>query len=50
MTTVPTGAWHAIVQVQSEMRGTQLYYRKPTATEIEVQAGLARTRGASGIV
>ena len=44
------GRWHAIVQVQSEMRGTQLYYRKPTATEIEVQAGLALTRGASGIV
>ena len=44
------GRWHAIVQVQSEMRGTQFYYRKPTATEIEVQVGLALTRGASGIV
>lgn len=44
------GRWHAIVQVHSEMRGTQFYYRKPTATEIEVQASLALTRGASGIV
>jgi len=48
------GRWHAIVQVQSETRegnGEQgLYYRKPTAGEISVQAGLALARGASGIV
>ena len=48
------GRWHAIVQVQSETREGNceqgLYYRKPTAGEISVQAGLALARGASGIV
>lgn len=45
-----SGRWHAIVQVQSEVRGTKVYYRKPTAGEIRLQAGLALSRGASGIV
>ena len=47
------GRWHAIVQVHSETRGLgsgSPYYRKPTAGEISVQAGLALSRGASGIV
>ena len=48
------GRWHAIVQVQSEIRvgksGSGVYYRKPTAGEIRVQVGLALARGASGIV
>lgn len=44
------GRWHAIVQVQSEVRGDQVYYRKPSAAEISVQVGLALTRGAAGIV
>ena len=45
-----SGRWHAIVQVQSEMRAGRVYYRKPTAAEIRLQAGLALSRGASGIV
>ena len=45
-----SGRWHAIVQVQSEMRGTQVYYRKPTPAEIRLQVGLGLSRGASGIV
>ena len=44
------GRWHAVVQVQSEVRGTKIYYRKPSAAEISVQVGLALTRGAAGIV
>ena len=48
------GRWHAIIQVHSETRdgnGEQgLYYRKPTAGEISVQAGMALARGASGIL
>lgn len=44
------GRWHAIVQVQSEIRGEKVYYRKPVAAEISVQAGLALTRGAAGII
>ncbi|NKB70382.1 MAG: hypothetical protein GKR89_25200 [Candidatus Latescibacteria bacterium] len=48
------GRWHAIVQVQSEERHGNgfdgFYYRKPTGAEIRLQAGLALTRGASGIV
>jgi hypothetical protein len=48
------GRWHAIVQVQSEWRqGLGLegfYYRKPTAAEISLQAGLALSRGASGVI
>ena len=45
-----SGRWHAIVQVQSEVRGTQVYYRKPTPAEIRLQVGLGLSRGASGIV
>lgn len=45
-----SGRWHAILQVQSEMRDGKAYYRKPTAAEIRLQAGLALSRGASGIV
>ncbi|MFT5087204.1 MAG: hypothetical protein ACI906_002696 [Candidatus Latescibacterota bacterium] len=45
-----SGRWHAIVQVQSEERDDRVYYRKPTAAEIRLQAGLALTRGAGGIV
>ena len=44
------GRWHAIVQVQSETRGEKVYYRKPSPAEISVQAGLALSRGAAGIV
>lgn len=45
-----SGQWHAIVQVQSEVRGARAYYRKPAAAEIRLQVGLALSRGASGIV
>ncbi len=45
-----SGRWHAIVQVQSEVRAGKVYYRKPTAAEIRLQAGLALSRGAAGIV
>ena len=45
-----SGRWHAIVQVQSEVRGTQVYYRRPTPAEIRLQVGLGLSRGASGIV
>jgi len=45
-----SGRWHAIVQVQSEVRDGKVYYRKPTAAEIRLQAGLALSRGAAGIV
>ncbi len=44
------GRWHAIVQVHEEEREEGLYYRRPTAAEIRVQAGLALARGAAGIV
>ena len=48
------GRWHAIVQVQSEERHGKgfdgFYYRQPTPAEIRLQAGLALTRGASGIL
>ncbi|MEE3259996.1 MAG: hypothetical protein VX293_12370 [Candidatus Latescibacterota bacterium] len=44
------GRWHAIVQVQSEVREGKVYYRKPTAAEISLQVGLALSRGAAGIV
>jgi hypothetical protein len=44
------GRWHAIVQVQGEDRDGGVYYRKPSAAEIRLQAGLALSRGASGIV
>jgi hypothetical protein len=45
-----SGRWHAIIQVQSEVRAGKVYYRKPEAAEIELQVGLALSRGASGIV
>ena len=48
------GRWHAIVQVHSEKREgpgfSQHKYRKPTPAEIRLQAGLALTRGAAGII
>ncbi len=44
------GRWHAVVQVHSEKRVDKVYYRKPSAAEISVQAGLALSRGASGII
>lgn len=47
------GRWHAIVQVHRESRHDEsggLYYRKPSANEIRVQAGLALTRGATGVI
>lgn len=48
------GRWHAIVQVHAEHRDglghSGPFYRKPSAAEIRLQAGLALTRGASGIV
>ena len=48
------GRWHAIVQVHSESRDgvsySQQKYREPTAGEIGLQAGLALSRGAAGIV
>jgi hypothetical protein len=44
------GRWHAIVQVQGEDRDGGVFYRKPSAAEIRLQAGLALSRGASGIV
>lgn len=44
------GRWHAIVQVQGEIRDGRTFYRKPTSEEISVQVGMALSRGASGIV
>ena len=54
------GRWHAGIQVHSELRTDRVYascsgqsdlfYRYPTAAEIRVQAGLALSRGASGII
>jgi hypothetical protein len=44
------GRWHAIVQAHGESRDGQDYYRPPTPAELSVQAGLALSRGASGIV
>ena len=48
------GRWHAIVQVHSEDRemqsSSQQKYRAPTPAEIRLQAGLALTRGAAGII
>jgi hypothetical protein len=44
------GRWHAIVQAHAESRDDTPFYRQPTAAEIQVQAGLALSRGASGIV
>ncbi len=45
-----TGRWHAIIQAHAEARDGTPFYRQPTAAEIEVQVGLALSRGASGIV
>ncbi|MEE3259995.1 MAG: hypothetical protein VX293_12365 [Candidatus Latescibacterota bacterium] len=54
------GRWHAVIQAHSELRSDEaypacgersdLYYRYPTVAEIRVQAGLALSRGASGVV
>lgn len=44
------GRWHAIVQVQGEIRDGNIFYRKPSPEEISVQVGMALSRGASGIV
>ncbi|MBT3343992.1 MAG: hypothetical protein HN712_19745 [Gemmatimonadetes bacterium] len=44
------GRWHAVVQVHGEDRDGVVFYRNPTAAEIRLQAGLALSRGASGIV
>jgi hypothetical protein len=44
------GRWHAILQAHAESRDGTPFYRQPTAAEIGVQAGLALSRGASGIV
>ena len=48
------GRWHAIVQVHAERRegdsSSLQMYRHPNETEIRLQAGLALSRGASGIV
>ena len=44
------GRWHAIVQAHAESRDGTPFYRQPNAAEIQVQAGLALSRGASGIV
>lgn len=44
------GRWHAIVQVHSESRDAKPFYRQPTGAEISVQAALALSRGATGIV
>ena len=48
------GRWHAVLQVQSEWRQgageNGMYYRKPDAVEVRLQAGLALSRGAAGII
>ncbi len=44
------GRWHAIVQTMSVVREGRLNWRKPTASEIGLQAGMALTRGAAGII
>lgn len=44
------GRWHAIVQTMSVVREGRLNWRKPTASEIALQAGMALTRGAAGII
>ena len=43
------GRWHGIIQVHEEER-SRLFLRAPTPAEIRLQAGLALTRGASGII
>ena len=44
------GRWHAIVQAQGEIRQGEVFYRQPSAAELRVQAGLALSQGASGII
>ena len=44
------GRWHAIVQVHGERRQGVAFYRRPVEGEIRVQAGLALSRGASGVI
>ncbi len=44
------GRWQAIVQAHAEWREGSAYYRKPSAGELRVQAGMALARGAAGIV
>jgi len=44
------GRWHAIVQAQGEVRHGEVFYRQPSAAEFRVQAGLALSQGASGII
>ena len=44
------GRWHAIVQAQGEIRQGEIFYRQPGAAELRVQAGLALSQGASGII
>ncbi|MEE2659405.1 MAG: hypothetical protein VX733_12935 [Candidatus Latescibacterota bacterium] len=44
------GRWHAVIQVHAETRDGEIYYRLPNAGEIKLQAALALTRGASGLV
>ncbi|MBI2505807.1 MAG: hypothetical protein HYW07_21550 [Candidatus Latescibacteria bacterium] len=44
------GRWQAIVQAHAEWRERELYYRKPSAGELRVQAGMALARGAAGII
>jgi hypothetical protein len=45
-----SGRWQAIVQAHAEWREGEAYYRKPSAGELQVQAGMALARGAAGIV
>ncbi len=44
------GRWHAIVQTMSVVREGRLNWRKPMASEIDLQVGMALTRGAAGII
>jgi hypothetical protein len=44
------GRWHAIIQCHAESRNGELFYRQPTAAELRLQAGLALSRGAAGII
>ncbi len=44
------GRWHAIIQAHGEWRDGVQYYRKPSAGELRVQAGMALARGATGII
>jgi hypothetical protein len=44
------GRWHAVVQVHAETRNGVPVYRHPSQAEVRLQAGLALSRGASGIV